>query len=365
MAPSKPSQLKTRLPIAPKLTDPTDFFKAFGGGSTNDHPHGIHASRQSWLNGAVNDSFFDDAHADATMAPPVMNRYSTSSDPTLAAISHPLVQPRRPLSPPESASVSPKSYLFDVQDTVKPNVLTNDRGEGSYSLPFGQVTPPDDGPLDDMFEGPLQDPYIKVEEPWPESRTQAPMQIDKLQQQKSTPSKRARKYTPRKPKKQNLSDLHNPGDARRSKFLERNRVAASKCRQKKKEWTQGLERRARDLQKDRNNLRVLMESLREELYYLKTQCMEHRDCECDAIRNYLNDPTRLDDTAIPHERRSSVEVTSDGQSDEMLEAPDVETQQPQQANDAKAVANDEQALTALLTSSIEFDANTEGKRLER
>ncbi|KAJ8352039.1 hypothetical protein SKAU_G00235150 [Synaphobranchus kaupii] len=36
-------------------------------------------------------------------------------------------------------------------------------------------------------------------------------------------------------------------DKKRQKFLERNRVAASRCRQKRKVWVQSLEKKAEDL----------------------------------------------------------------------------------------------------------------------
>lgn len=76
-------------------------------------------------------------------------------------------------------------------------------------------------------------------------------------------------------------------DDKRNKFLERNRVAASKCRQKKKEWTNGLEARARDLQAEKNDLMLMTKSLNDEVLYLKGELLKHANCGCAHIGNYL------------------------------------------------------------------------------
>jgi len=74
---------------------------------------------------------------------------------------------------------------------------------------------------------------------------------------------------------------------KREKFLERNRVAASKCRQKKKVWTSNLEQRARKLTSERQMLTTHVAMLRNELLELKCRCLEHTNCECGQIREYL------------------------------------------------------------------------------
>ena len=76
-------------------------------------------------------------------------------------------------------------------------------------------------------------------------------------------------------------------DEKRSKFLERNRVAASKCRQKKKEWTSALEAKARDLQNEKAQLQLMMEAYRAELMYLKNEMLNHTECGSPNIRDYL------------------------------------------------------------------------------
>ena len=76
-------------------------------------------------------------------------------------------------------------------------------------------------------------------------------------------------------------------DIKRERFLKRNRVAASKCRQKKKEYINNLEERARELTSTRNHLMAYVASLKDEIIALKTEMLKHSDCNCVAIREYL------------------------------------------------------------------------------
>ncbi|KAH0555707.1 hypothetical protein GP486_006349 [Trichoglossum hirsutum] len=76
-------------------------------------------------------------------------------------------------------------------------------------------------------------------------------------------------------------------EAKRSRFLERNRLAASKCRQKKKEWTKGLEERARSLQNEKLQLQMIVGSLKSEMIYIREELLKHGNCGCERIRDYL------------------------------------------------------------------------------
>ncbi|KAI9830456.1 MAG: hypothetical protein M1826_004693 [Phylliscum demangeonii] len=77
-------------------------------------------------------------------------------------------------------------------------------------------------------------------------------------------------------------------ERKRHKFLERNRVAASKCRQKKKQWTNNLEAHARMLQTNRIRLSAMASSLKEEVLWLKGEMLKHTTCDCARIRQYLD-----------------------------------------------------------------------------
>lgn len=74
---------------------------------------------------------------------------------------------------------------------------------------------------------------------------------------------------------------------KRKKFLERNRVAASKCRLKKKQWMQELETNARKAQSDSKHLHGMVGILREELLRLKGELLKHSSCGCEQISTYL------------------------------------------------------------------------------
>lgn len=81
--------------------------------------------------------------------------------------------------------------------------------------------------------------------------------------------------------------------AKRERFLERNRVAASKCRQKKKEFIGDLEDRVRELGSTRNQLRAYVAGLRDEVLSLKGELLRHADCDCVAIRQYVQKEAAL------------------------------------------------------------------------
>jgi len=77
-------------------------------------------------------------------------------------------------------------------------------------------------------------------------------------------------------------------EAKRQRFLERNRMAASKCRQKKKAWIRSLENEAREAQNTGKQLKACIGMLKEEVLVLKNELLKHNACKCPQIRQYLN-----------------------------------------------------------------------------
>ncbi|XP_072300581.1 cyclic AMP-dependent transcription factor ATF-2 isoform X2 [Eucyclogobius newberryi] len=67
-------------------------------------------------------------------------------------------------------------------------------------------------------------------------------------------------------------------DEKRRKFLERNRAAASRCRQKRKVWVQSLEKKAEDLNSVNGQLQNEVTLLRNEVAQLKQLLLAHKDC---------------------------------------------------------------------------------------
>ncbi|KAI9480562.1 MAG: hypothetical protein EXX96DRAFT_607410 [Benjaminiella poitrasii] len=85
-------------------------------------------------------------------------------------------------------------------------------------------------------------------------------------------------------------------EERRKKFLERNRVAAYKCRQKKKNWMQELEQKAEIQNAYNEELRAVVGQLKEESMYLRNLLLTHGNCNCESVQAYL--------------RKTSAEITN-------------------------------------------------------
>ncbi|XP_019713164.1 cyclic AMP-dependent transcription factor ATF-2 [Hippocampus comes] len=73
-------------------------------------------------------------------------------------------------------------------------------------------------------------------------------------------------------------------DEKRRKFLERNRAAASRCRQKRKVWVQSLEKKADDLNSVNGQLQSEVTLLRSEVAQLKQLLLAHKDCPVTAMQ---------------------------------------------------------------------------------
>ncbi|CAK7267487.1 Transcription factor [Sporothrix epigloea] len=67
-------------------------------------------------------------------------------------------------------------------------------------------------------------------------------------------------------------------EEKRKNFLERNRVAALKCRQRKKQWLQNLQNKVELYSTENENLSTQINQLREEVVNLKTLLLAHKDC---------------------------------------------------------------------------------------
>lgn len=77
------------------------------------------------------------------------------------------------------------------------------------------------------------------------------------------------------------------GRGKREKFLERNRLAASKCRQKKKEHTTQLESRFKEASEKRELLNAEISRLRSEVLGLKNEVLRHAQCGDEPIKLHL------------------------------------------------------------------------------
>ncbi|CAG8448221.1 6085_t:CDS:2 [Ambispora leptoticha] len=80
-------------------------------------------------------------------------------------------------------------------------------------------------------------------------------------------------------------------EEKRRNFLERNRQAALKCRQRKKQWLANLQAKVEYLTQDNESLQNQATQLREEILNLKTLLLAHKDC---PITNQANGVMGLD-----------------------------------------------------------------------
>ncbi|KAI6779319.1 uncharacterized protein J7T54_000417 [Emericellopsis cladophorae] len=73
----------------------------------------------------------------------------------------------------------------------------------------------------------------------------------------------------------------------RRRVLERNRLAATKCRNRKRDETKDLEAQEQEAQERNRHLSATVAQLRTDLVDLKTQLLRHTDCQCTVIQKYI------------------------------------------------------------------------------
>ena len=203
-------------------------------------------------------------------------------------------------SPPHSARSPP---AWTAQDSRLPGssplhgFLVNDDRQ-KIQPQHGQITPPSDA------DQTVTDPALTLDSAgsWDQHKTQQNPTPDSIttskgkrsrqnnKEEDAAPAKKRQRKPTAKAKSVDDPESTHKGEEnqKRSKFLERNRIAASKCRVKKKEWTGNLEARARDLQNEKNQLALIVGSLRDEVVWLKGELLKHTNCGCIKIRQYLN-----------------------------------------------------------------------------
>ncbi|KAG0255456.1 hypothetical protein BG011_005114 [Mortierella polycephala] len=107
----------------------------------------------------------------------------------------------------------------------------------------------------------------------------------------------------RKPRGRKRAVNNESPDAKRQKFLERNRMAASKCREKKRLGTLKIISDADEITARNQSLHETLKELQEEVRRLKNQILCHRDCGCDMIQKFVQstnfDPNAFTTSSLP------------------------------------------------------------------
>uniref|UniRef100_A0A8D0GJ51 Cyclic AMP-dependent transcription factor ATF-7 n=1 Tax=Sphenodon punctatus TaxID=8508 RepID=A0A8D0GJ51_SPHPU len=108
-------------------------------------------------------------------------------------------------------------------------------------------------------------------------------------------------------------------DERRQRFLERNRAAASRCRQKRKLWVSSLEKKAEELTTQNIQLSNEVALLRNEVAQLKQLLLAHKDCPVTALQKktqgYLESPKESSEptgSPAPVIQHSSITISPNG-----------------------------------------------------
>lgn len=214
-------------------------------------------------------------------------------------------------------------------------------GEPTTNMRNGQPTPPQDM----TYQG------DSGAESKPKSRKRSRTTAN------SGTARKSRKNSGIQIEEEDISHLSPEEIAQREKFLERNRVAASKCRQKKKEWTNSLEEKARDLQGQREMLVAYISMLRNELLMLKCKCLEHSDCDCVALRDYLKNTV----AALPP---ASADLYSSNRiTDDLEDKPTMQTYNDGSCGDMSDATQQHSGSASMATSPnldfLKFDANAQ------
>jgi hypothetical protein len=218
-----------------------------------------------------------------------------------------------------AAALSSSPSFSNAAFTIPPSLLTAASVER-----YGQVTPPEDQSPAEPPREPLREDSIPLEELRNEAlfpdhqmqalqdyqpraaqdepaakrrRTSRPSSAKDLAppqnqqpQEDGQPPKRKRgrpKSTPQMVEHYTADGFPFQVSSARQSHLEKNRVAAHKCRQRKKEYINGLEGRAREFSSKNKALKENVAMLREEVLSLKNEVLRHAGCGFWAVDEYL------------------------------------------------------------------------------
>ncbi|KAI5462875.1 hypothetical protein BGZ63DRAFT_402233 [Mariannaea sp. PMI_226] len=183
------------------------------------------------------------------------------------------------------ASCSPRTVTAPrfPQDTEPLQAKANQQTvTGSQKTPYQPQTPEY-----------LPDVPIKLEEEPPE-----PIK-DGLKGGKRGRKPRQRKGSLKEIKSEDSDSEVRPRDPRRRRILERNRIAATKCRMRKRDEATALATREQEMEEHNRQLSRTFDELTTEIYHLKTQLLRHTDCGCTLIQQFIANEARKSVKDLP------------------------------------------------------------------
>ncbi|EQB49517.1 hypothetical protein CGLO_11142 [Colletotrichum gloeosporioides Cg-14] len=78
-----------------------------------------------------------------------------------------------------------------------------------------------------------------------------------------------------------------PSPGKKKSYRVRNRAAAKRCREKTKQYELDLAAKEQDIAQERIYLDACVTALRNEVLDLKSQILQHSDCDCEIIQGYI------------------------------------------------------------------------------
>ncbi|KAL4802100.1 hypothetical protein BDV18DRAFT_147513 [Aspergillus unguis] len=167
---------------------------------------------------------------------------------------------------------NPKTFDTSLKQTRRSSDEAEFNGS-SYRVRHGQVTPPSDLSPTTTFSAPNKPSIqtsVEAEEPTKRRRSSR-VQGGRNSIARSSIS----------------SERSFPGDEKQEKTRARNRLAASKCRQKKKEQNNQLESRYEQERIRNEELTRMVTSLRGDIVAFKTQLLAHSECRHEPVQAYI------------------------------------------------------------------------------
>ena len=191
------------------------------------------------------------------------------------------------------------SNNVDIASTLNSSSIAKllDDYEGPTNRAYGQITPPSENENVQLprsagkraDSGISQD--LKFDEDEDDANTVSQTFSQPLASKRSMSdsyrlTKRARKDSQDEEIEEDDAVEGEEGDGKREKYREKNRVAAAKCRAKKKEHVDNLEDTHRTQSMLNTALKQTEKSLRDELSFWRTQALQHTFCQCHPIQDY-------------------------------------------------------------------------------
>ncbi|KAK5738960.1 hypothetical protein LTR17_005687 [Elasticomyces elasticus] len=186
-------------------------------------------------------------------------------------------------------SISPlaKTHIPISLPPTTQTKITQGRSD-SVAEQYGQITPPESASQKGGRKSSTSS-----------SRSGLATKLDKSERARHAANQRHAKFKQPRPVMQERAGSNSSGiveddeedvETKKEKYREKNRIAAAKCRAKKKDNTDGLEERHRDLQASHNFLKREDRKLRDELSALRTLALQHSPdtpgCNCGDLHNY-------------------------------------------------------------------------------